>query len=174
MRTYSAIKAEIAKLEKQAEALRKAEVTGVIDKIKEAIAAYALTGADLGFGGGAAKAARTSVAKSAKKTSTTIGVAKYRDPKSGKTWTGRGKPPTWIAGVKNRDAYLIAVQTAEAASETSPKPSAKGNRKARGAAPAPRKAKSARSKSTARARRAMPSAPVKTPAVEIESGAASE
>ena len=172
MKTYSAIKAEIAKLEKQAEALRKAELTGVIDKIKEAIATYALTQADLGFGVGAAKAVRAPVAKSARKTSTTIGVAKYRDPKSGKTWTGRGKPPAWIVGVKSRDAYLIAGQTAEAASETSPKRAA-GNRKARGAAPAPRKAKSARSKSP-RARRTMAAAPVKTPAVQIESGAATE
>jgi len=37
----------------------------------------------------------------------TVGVPKYGDPKTGKTWTGRGKPPAWIAGVKNRDPYLI-------------------------------------------------------------------
>src|SRR5436309_3599948 len=77
MKTYSAIKAEIAKLEKQAQALRKTEVAGVIAKIKEAIAAYALTAADLGLGRGA-KAARTAAAKHSKKTSTTTGVAKYR------------------------------------------------------------------------------------------------
>ena len=33
--------------------------------------------------------------------------AKYRDPKSGKTWSGRGKPPLWIAG-KDREQFLIA------------------------------------------------------------------
>ncbi len=32
---------------------------------------------------------------------------KYRDPATGATWTGRGKPPAWIAG-KDRDAFLIA------------------------------------------------------------------
>lgn len=32
--------------------------------------------------------------------------AKYRDEKSGATWTGRGKPPAWIAG-KDRDDFLI-------------------------------------------------------------------
>lgn len=32
--------------------------------------------------------------------------AKYRDPATGNTWTGRGKPPTWISG-KNRDDFLI-------------------------------------------------------------------
>jgi DNA-binding protein H-NS len=136
MKTYSAIQAEIAKLQKQAEALRKTEVAGVIAKIKEAIAAYALTAADLGFGRGAAKAAHAPKAKSRKKKSASVGVAKYRDPKSGKTWTGRGKPPAWIAGVKNRDAYLIEGQ--------------------------------------ARMRRKTGPAPMKTAAVQIESGAASE
>lgn len=32
--------------------------------------------------------------------------AKYRDEKSGATWTGRGKPPRWIAG-KDREDFLI-------------------------------------------------------------------
>jgi DNA-binding protein H-NS len=36
-----------------------------------------------------------------------VGVAKYRDPASGKTWTGRGKPPLWIAGVEDREPFLI-------------------------------------------------------------------
>lgn len=33
--------------------------------------------------------------------------AKYRDPHSGATWSGRGKPPKWIAG-KDRADFLIA------------------------------------------------------------------
>lgn len=32
--------------------------------------------------------------------------AKYRDPESGKTWSGRGKAPAWIAG-KDRSAFEI-------------------------------------------------------------------
>jgi DNA-binding protein H-NS len=31
---------------------------------------------------------------------------KYRDPESGNTWSGRGKPPRWIAG-QDRDQFLI-------------------------------------------------------------------
>jgi DNA-binding protein H-NS len=31
---------------------------------------------------------------------------KYRDPISGKSWSGRGKPPLWIAG-KNLDDFKI-------------------------------------------------------------------
>jgi DNA-binding protein H-NS len=174
MKTYSDIKAEIAKLEKQAEAVRKSEVAGVVAKIKVAIAAYALTAADLGFGRGPAKAARPSKAKSAKKTATTTGVAKYRDPKTGKTWTGRGKPPAWIAGVKNRDSYLIDGQGADTADATPPKQSAKGTRKARVATQAAGKKTSAPTKKGTRISRKTQPAPVTTPAVQIESGVASE
>ncbi len=40
-----------------------------------------------------------------KKSSGTV-APKYLDPDTGKTWTGRGKTPLWIAD-KNRDNYLI-------------------------------------------------------------------
>jgi len=32
---------------------------------------------------------------------------KYQDPKTGKTWSGRGREPSWIKG-KRRDRFLIA------------------------------------------------------------------
>lgn len=34
-------------------------------------------------------------------------VAKYLNEKTGATWSGRGKPPAWIAG-KDRTEFLIA------------------------------------------------------------------
>jgi DNA-binding protein H-NS len=33
-------------------------------------------------------------------------IARYRDPASGATWSGRGRAPHWIVG-KNRDDFLI-------------------------------------------------------------------
>jgi DNA-binding protein H-NS len=33
--------------------------------------------------------------------------AKYRDPRSGAEWSGRGKAPSWLAGAKNRSKFLI-------------------------------------------------------------------
>jgi DNA-binding protein H-NS len=33
--------------------------------------------------------------------------AKYQDPKTGATWSGRGREPFWIKG-KKRDRFLIA------------------------------------------------------------------
>jgi DNA-binding protein H-NS len=35
-----------------------------------------------------------------------VGAPKFRDPESGATWTGRGKPPNWIKG-KERAGFLI-------------------------------------------------------------------
>jgi hypothetical protein len=34
--------------------------------------------------------------------------AKYRDPKSGATWSGRGRAPAWLSDVKDRTAFLLA------------------------------------------------------------------
>ena len=34
-------------------------------------------------------------------------AAKYRDPVTGQTWTGRGKAPKWIDG-KDRNQFVIA------------------------------------------------------------------
>ncbi len=32
---------------------------------------------------------------------------KYRDPKSGATWSGRGRAPAWLSGAKDRSKFLI-------------------------------------------------------------------
>ncbi|MGF6641794.1 H-NS family nucleoid-associated regulatory protein [Paraburkholderia sp. MM6662-R1] len=32
---------------------------------------------------------------------------KYRDPETGATWSGLARPPSWIAGEKNRARFLI-------------------------------------------------------------------
>jgi DNA-binding protein H-NS len=32
---------------------------------------------------------------------------KYRDPKTGATWSGRGRAPAWLASAKDRTAFLI-------------------------------------------------------------------
>lgn len=33
--------------------------------------------------------------------------ALYRDPKTGATWSGRGRAPSWISGAKDRSRFLI-------------------------------------------------------------------
>jgi DNA-binding protein H-NS len=101
MTSYRDIKARIVKLEKQAADLFKKETADVVARIQALMAEYGLTVADLN-----AKAARK-----VKPASRPAGVAKYRDPVSGKTWSGYGKAPGWLADAvkrgKSKDDFLV-------------------------------------------------------------------
>jgi DNA-binding protein H-NS len=97
MSQYAELKAQIAKLQAQADEARRTELSNVIEEIRGKIAEYGLTAQDLGF---AAAARRGRPPKKAPL------PPRYQDPKSGNTWSGRGKPPKWIAG-KNRERFLI-------------------------------------------------------------------
>ncbi|MFG0602441.1 H-NS histone family protein [Delftia sp. WSY_4] len=46
-----------------------------------------------------------------KKPKGSVGAPKYRDPATGVTWTGRGKPPLWIKDAADRTPFLIAQAT---------------------------------------------------------------
>lgn len=107
MATYRIIKAQIAKLEKQAADLLKKEATSVIAGIRSKMDEYKLTIADLGFDV-ATKVAKKLARKPAKKKPM---PPKYRDPVSGNTWNGHGKAPSWLTAATKkgkRDDFLIA------------------------------------------------------------------
>ncbi len=106
MSSYRDVKAQIAKLEKQAADLFKKEVAEVVAKIKGLMQEYGLSTSDLDLKGKSAKTQRT------KKTNVKpTGVPKYRDPATGKTWTGHGKAPAFIADAikkgKSKEDFLI-------------------------------------------------------------------
>ena len=97
-KSYSQMQKQIAKLQREADALKKKEAAGVIARIKEAIQHYELTAEDL-FGGRGSKrsAAGNGVAKpsrGATQKGKKIPV-KYRDA-NGNTWTSRGSKPRWL------------------------------------------------------------------------------
>lgn len=167
MKTYQAVRAEIARLEKQAEDLRRQELKTVIAQVRQAIADYGLTAADLGMGGGRKRAVSAGRRASTK-------AAKYRDPKTGQTWTGHGRPPAWIAAAKDRNAFLIdaAAAPAKAATKAKAKP-AKAAKKARSSQAAKPAAKPGAKKGSA-ARAKKPRAAAKSGAVQIESGVAAQ
>jgi len=174
MNTYAKIKAEIAKLERRAEAALKDEVAGVIGRIKEAIKVYGLTAEDLGFGAKEKAAAkqkastrRGAARAGAASTRTPAGVPKYRDPETGSTWTGRGRPPEWIAAAKDRDAFLISAGGNGTASRPAGAATTSGRRTARGG-----KGRNETGPSAKKSRRERKTQ--STPAVQIESGAATE
>ena len=112
-----ALNARIAALQAQAEVLRQKEVSGVVAKIKDAIAHYGLSAEDLGLSASSASPAKgTRKAKAAKKTRKTIGAgkssrpAKYRDDE-GHVWSGIGKRPDWfkaaLAAGKSPEDLLV-------------------------------------------------------------------
>lgn len=115
-KSYEQIQADIVALQAKAEQIRQKEAAGVIKQIKEAIAYYGLTAADLGLDGetparktptrktgsvksapkkskAAGRVSKKRAAKSAKRSE--AAAIKYRDD-AGNTWSGRGPRPGWF------------------------------------------------------------------------------
>ena len=113
-KSYAQIVKQIDNLKLEAEKLRKSEVAGVTARIREAIAFYGLTAADLGLAGknkGGAKAAGPARRRHGKAAAKTPAVVKFRND-SGGTWGGRGKRPQWL-----RDALASGKQLSDFAVE---------------------------------------------------------
>ncbi len=88
MPTLSELLAQKAALEQQIAETQRAERSAAIAQVRTLMAQYGLTLADIGGGSRAAAAPRAS--GSAKV------PAKYRDPATGATWSGRGLQPRWL------------------------------------------------------------------------------
>lgn len=100
MATYKQLLAEKARLETQMAEVREQERSSAIAKIHGLMADHDLTVEDLAPG-----KRRGRPATGTKKPASGL-PAKYRDPKSGKTWSGRGRAPAWLGS--NPKKYLIA------------------------------------------------------------------
>ena len=105
MPTYKEMQQQIAKLQQEAETLRRQEIASVVEDIRQKMIDYNIAITDLGF-----KIPQTG--KGSKKDGTVSrGEPKYRDPVTGVTWTGKGKAPKWLkdyeAEGKSRQDYLI-------------------------------------------------------------------
>jgi DNA-binding protein H-NS len=111
MSKLAALKKQIATLEAQAERIAKEEMSSAIAKVKGIMAEFNLTIEHLTQTVIGKRAAKKTKAKVKAKTTS---VAKYVDPKTGKTWSGFGRAPGWIAGAKHRDAFLIGKSAPEA------------------------------------------------------------
>lgn len=111
MATLSAIRKQIHRLEAEAERITKQEMSGAVAKIKSLMSEFGITLEHLGVTGKTSGAKRAASKKAAPKRAG-AGTARYADPKTGKTWSGFGRAPAWIAGAKNRDAFLVGVAIA--------------------------------------------------------------
>ena len=84
MATYKELKAQAESLLKQAEAARRGEIASVVAEIQARMKEYGIILDDL-KGGAKKTKARAAVA------------AKYRNPATGESWSGRGRAPKWLA-----------------------------------------------------------------------------
>ncbi|ACD21688.1 H-NS histone family protein [Paraburkholderia phytofirmans] len=90
--SYRELLAQRRALDEQIEQARTAERGEVIETIREKMSLYQITIAEL-------------QGDSPKRVKKPVEV-RYRDPDSGSTWSGRGKPPRWIAG-KDRASFQV-------------------------------------------------------------------
>ena len=97
METLSDLIQQREAIELKIQLLRTEQRAAAIAQAHQLIHEFDLVESDLFGGRGRARPASSSASKVA---------PKYRDPATGATWTGRGKPPKWIQD-KNRDDYLI-------------------------------------------------------------------
>jgi len=93
-----------AALNQQISAIRMAERARAIADVRTLMAQHGLTAADV-------SAAYSAAHKGAAKTAGKKVAAKYRDPVTGATWTGRGLKPKWmaeaVAGGKTPTDFVI-------------------------------------------------------------------
>jgi DNA-binding protein H-NS len=95
MSSYQEILSQIEDLKRKAEDARRQEMAGAIAEIKQLMGQFGISVEDLGLAGRVGKIKiRGTVA------------AKYRDPVSGKTWTGRGRRPTWVLDLQGQGKTL--------------------------------------------------------------------
>ena len=82
-------------LDRQIKAARERELTDAIALVRKTVTVFGLTASDV-----FRPCVRRSLSKGTKV------EPKYRNPETGETWTGRGKPPVWIRNA-DRDSFRI-------------------------------------------------------------------
>lgn len=87
MATYRELLEQRKELDRQLQAAHKAEMADAIAKVKELMAQYDLKIEDIAPAKGKGRSSSTKGTKVA---------AKYRNPETGDTWTGRGRQPKWV------------------------------------------------------------------------------
>ena len=105
MNSYAELQSQIQQLQAQADEMRIAEVAGAKQKIREIMSEYSLTPADV-FSPSEVRFSSKSGEKIKATGSKSPVAAIYKDKASESTWSGRGKPPRWIAG-QDRTEFLI-------------------------------------------------------------------
>ncbi|KDR40821.1 H-NS family nucleoid-associated regulatory protein [Caballeronia glathei] len=125
MATLEQIQDRMKRLQAQAESLMAKKAKTVLGDIRKLMDEHGLTTADIDAhpatrkhggrpaGVASAKASRGKAITNAKAAKGKL-PPKYRDPKTGATWSGHARPPAWISKVRDRTKFLIDGSGAEA------------------------------------------------------------
>ncbi|VWC25321.1 H-NS histone family protein [Burkholderia lata] len=97
MATYRQLTAQLERLQQKIDKEREKAIADAIADIRAKIEEYDITPEELGF---RPVGATTATAKPKR-----ASPPKYLNPKTGETWSGRGRSPTWLG--KNRARFLI-------------------------------------------------------------------
>ena len=100
MSTLQDLLAQREALDRHIEETRRNARKDAVAKVMTLVNEFGLTASDI-FGGAPRAAGRPASPQAGRKV-----APKYRDPATGKTWTGRGRAPTWLDG-KDRAQFLI-------------------------------------------------------------------
>lgn len=92
MSSYKELLVQRKKLDAQIQNLRSIERESIIEEIRQQMLDYEISANEI-------------TNKKVGKRQNAPVLAKYRDPKSGNEWSGRGKPPAWIKDESNRDKF---------------------------------------------------------------------
>ncbi|MEJ8294123.1 H-NS histone family protein [Delftia tsuruhatensis] len=93
MNDYKTLLQQKAELDARIAEVMKTEKAGALAEVRTLVQQYQLTELEV-------------FPASGPKAKGQVGAPKFRDPETGATWTGRGKPPNWIGG-KDRAQFLI-------------------------------------------------------------------
>lgn len=111
--TYQALQTQIRKLQEKAETIRVKQRQPIIASILHSMKEYSITLDELkaAQAKGPGRKRGTGTVKASKSAGKTV-PPKYRHPETGETWTGRGKPPRWLAAAEaagaSRAQFLIS------------------------------------------------------------------
>ena len=139
--TVAQIRQQIAALEAKARRIAEDETKASVAKVRLLMDSLGVTIEHLSAAvskkvRAAKKAVASKKAASAKRSG--AGAVRYRDPATGATWSGFGRPPTWLASAGNREDFAVSKASAGKAKK----------------AAAPKKASRAATKSASSAKKA--------------------
>jgi DNA-binding protein H-NS len=95
--TYDELKSQIEQLKQEADAAREREITEALAQIRAVVTKYDISPEQI---------CRNWVVDAASDSRPGPRPPLYRDPLTGKTWSGRGRAPAWMAG-HPRDIFKI-------------------------------------------------------------------